>query len=185
MSHGITTRQALTDNLRTYMTTYGEEKECIYRFLELLRRPACYERTHLPGHITGSAFITNETRSKVVLVHHVKLNKWLQPGGHADGDENITGVATREAEEETGIRQPHLFMDTVFDLDIHTIPERAGFPEHLHFDVRFLFQVPDNTALQVSDESHDVRWVPLASLDELTSNASIRRMKQKLELIAN
>ncbi|MDZ7646212.1 MAG: NUDIX hydrolase [Cytophagales bacterium] len=96
----------------------------------------------MPGHITGSAWIVDPSNTQALLVHHAKLNKWVQPGGHADGDENILQVALREAEEETGLKNFKVLSDPPFDVDIHLIPERADFPEHFHFDIRYLLKHP-------------------------------------------
>lgn len=181
MPLSVTTREALISNLRIYETGYQEEKEFIYRFLELLRHRDCYQRTHLPGHITGSSMITDASREYVLLVHHAKLGKWLQPGGHADGDENITRVALREAEEETGLKSLLLLSPSVFDIDVHPIPARADFPEHLHFDVRFLFQASTTEEIHVSHESHDVKWIHRTEVPRHThNNESINRMLKKL-----
>jgi 8-oxo-dGTP pyrophosphatase MutT (NUDIX family) len=109
------------------------------------------------------------------------LNKWLQPGGHAEGEENVLNVALREAREETGVREFKVLGQGIFDLDIHPIPARKGFPDHLHYDIRFLFEADKNKQVTVSDESHDVAWVALDALGELTqNNPSIMRMVHKL-----
>lgn len=100
----LKTRIQLADALLQYITLFTEEQPFVSSFLQLLQSPDCYQRTHLPGHLTGSAWIVDTTRQNVLLTHHAKLNRWLQPGGHADGDEDIAGVALREAEEETGVK---------------------------------------------------------------------------------
>ena len=141
--------------------------------------PSCYLRTHLPGHITGSAWIVNTERTHVLLVHHAKLNKWLQPGGHADGDENILNVALREAEEETGLTDFN-YKNSIFDIDIHPIPARKDFPQHLHYDIRLLLETNQLYPPMVSEESHDVRWIALQEVAALSQhNPSILRMIQK------
>ena len=104
----------------------------------------------------------------------------MQPGGHADGDENVLRVALREAEEETGITRLTVLSDQIFDLDIHTIPTRKDFPEHLHFDIRFLIQANEADPLVVSEESHDVKWISLEELEKYNDETSILRLKQKL-----
>lgn len=157
-----------------------EEKPFIEAFASLLMQKDCFERTHLPGHITGSAWITDAARKHVLLVHHAKLNRWMQPGGHADGDENVFGVALREAEEETGLRHFKALSGSPFDVDIHTIPARKDFPEHLHYDIRFLFEADILEPVVVSEESHDVKWVALDSLEKFTQERSVLRMKEKL-----
>jgi len=163
-----------------YETHYLEEELFATRFLDLLAQPTCFERTHLPGHITGSAWIVDRDRRQTLLVHHAKLNIWVQPGGHADGDENILRVAVREAEEETGLKNLTVVADAPFDVDIHTIPKRADFPEHFHYDIRFLIEANLEETILVSEESHDVKWIALKSLEEYTRERSVLRMKEKL-----
>src|SRR5262245_51328955 len=143
----------LKDMLLSYETDWAEEKPFKSRFQELLLHPRAFHRDHLPGHITGSAWVINPDRTKVLLHHHVKLNRWLQAGGHADGEENVLAVALRELEEETGVKNVKQLGPGIFDLDIHPIPERADFPEHLHFDVRFCFETDDRGPLEISHES--------------------------------
>ena len=174
------TRTELIQQLQSYSTKFKEEEKFVQQFLELLKSPGSFHRDHLPGHITGSAWIVDDTKSHVLLVHHAKLNKWLQPGGHADGDENVFRVASREAEEETGLTNLNLLTSTFFDLDIHAIPARSDFPEHLHYDVRFAFTASRKEKLLISDESHDIQWVPMERVGDLSQrNQSIMRMLKK------
>lgn len=173
------------EGLGVYVTAYEDEQPFLVRFSELLDSERCFHRDHLPGHITGSAWILNKNRTHVLLVHHAKLNKWLQPGGHADGEENVLSVAMREVNEETGLVHFNELVPGIFDLDIHTIPARADFPEHLHYDVRYaLVATDDETNLEVSEESHDVQWIPLEEVPERCgNNASILRMIAKTKAI--
>lgn len=171
----------LVNSLHDYQTSFQEEKDFLKGFLSLLSDAPCFERTHLPGHITGSAWIVDSSRTKVLLVHHAKLNKWVQPGGHADGDENILRVALKEAEEETGLKEFKIIdPDKPFDVDIHLIPQRKEFPEHFHYDVRFLVEANPNEVIHVSAESHDVKWIRLDDLEKYTQERSVLRMKEKL-----
>ena len=172
-------RALLISSLRNYITDFPEEKKFIPSFLELLNHLDCFQRTHLPGHLTGSAWILNADKTKTLLVHHGKLNRWMQPGGHADGDENILRVALKEAEEETGLKTFKI-VDQIFDIDIHTIPARKDFPEHLHYDVRFLLEGSEDEKILVSEESHDVKWIALSELENFTKERSVLRMKEKL-----
>lgn len=172
-------RRALIERLNTYPHFFAEEKPAVPRFLELLQSADAYERLHLPGHITGSAWIVDPGRTQTLLVHHAKLNKWVQPGGHADGDENILAVALREAEEETGLTRLKVVPD-FFDIDIHTIPARSELGEHDHYDVRFLFEADPADSITVSEESHDVKWISLDELEKFTSERSVLRMREKL-----
>jgi len=175
-------RQELLSALRNYKTVYEEERSFVPRFIELLQHPDAYQRTHLPGHITGSAWIINSDATKVLLVKHAALHKWLQPGGHADGDENVLRVATREANEETGLVNLSVEGNGLFDIDIHTIPARKdlSFPQHDHYDVRFLFKANENDPLLISDESTDLKWIELKDLDKFNNEKSVLRLRSKL-----
>ncbi|HRI78435.1 MAG TPA: NUDIX hydrolase [Cyclobacteriaceae bacterium] len=165
--------------LEEYAAVYADELKFIGLFRELLRHPDAYERTHLPGHITGSAFIVSEDWSQTLLVHHAKLNRWLQPGGHADGDHHVERVALREANEETGLKEITLVTPEIFDVDIHPIPARKDFGAHDHYDVRFLYKASINEKIVVSEESHDVKWVDLGKLEEYSFESSLLRMRDK------
>ena len=112
------------------------------------------------------------------MTHHRKLHKWLQLGGHSDGDANTLRVAQREAEEESGLCVKPIDRK-VFDIDIHTIPEHGKDPEHKHYDVRFLFEADDRASLTVSTESNDLRWIAIEELPKLTSEESVLRMAHK------
>jgi len=174
-------RNSIIDKLSQYTSAYTEEKLFASQFLELLSHPNAFQRDHLPGHITGSSWILDPSRKFVLLVHHGTLDRWLQPGGHADGEENVLKVALREAQEETGVLQFNLLQENIFDLDIHPIPERRGFPQHLHYDIRYLFEAHMNAKIVVSDESHDVKWVAIEKLSRVTNNnVSVMRMAKKV-----
>ena len=175
-------RHSLIDSLRAYSPGFQTEEGFAYQFLDLLEHPNAFQRDHLPGHVTGSSWIVDPSRRFVLLVHHGTLNKWLQPGGHADGEENVLNVALREAEEETGVTRFKILQQDFFDLDIHPIPARAGFPAHLHYDIRFLLEADRQDLLTVSEESHEVAWVEVGELAKLTeANPSIMRMVEKVE----
>lgn len=174
-------RTDLIESLKRYSSDFKAEQNFRDQFLQLLEHPRAYFRDHLPGHITGSAWIVDEGREHTLLTHHAKLNRWLQPGGHADGDENIFSVALREAEEETGLKNLKRIGRSFFDIDIHTIPARKDFPEHLHFDIRFLFEASRTEAFTITEESHALAWQPLITIAPLVNHSeSILRMAKKV-----
>ena len=141
--------------------------------------PDCFERSLQIGHITGSAWIVDRDRSCALLTHHRKLNKWLQLGGHADGDPDILQVALREAREESGLRDIRAVSEDIFDVDIHVIPARGGEPEHRHYDVRFLLEADRNAPLTASLESRSLAWIPLERIAGLNAEESMARMVAK------
>lgn len=146
----------------------------------VLQHEDCFERSLLVGHMTGSAWVLNAEGSHVLLTHHRKLNRWLQLGGHADGEPDLLKVALREAWEESGIADIVPLQETPFDIDIHRIPERGAEPAHFHYDVRYLLQAPSHARIQVSEESHAIAWVPLDGLAEREDvDEAMRRMVRK------
>lgn len=116
--------------------------------------------------------------SRVLLTYHRKLARWLQLGGHADGDPDIVAVAGREAREESGLSGLRLVTPDIFDLDVHVIPARPGEPEHLHYDIRFAF-LADSVRVTVSAESRDLRWVALDEIESKSTERSLLRMREK------
>jgi 8-oxo-dGTP pyrophosphatase MutT (NUDIX family) len=139
----------------------------------------CLERSCRSGHVTGSAWLVDASGRRVLLTHHRKLNRWLQLGGHADGDADLAQVALREAEEESGLAglivEPELF-----DLDRHLIPQRAGEPAHFHYDVRFVVHATGSDEFVVSDESHALAWRDIAGIAaDASADASLRRMARQ------
>lgn len=172
-------RQWLIERLDTYAERWPRERTTSDLRDFVLRRQACFERTCFEdGHITGSAWVVCPNRERTILTHHKKLNKWLQLGGHSDGESNTLRVAQREAEEEAGIAV-FVVDEQIFDLDIHVIPSRGSDPAHKHYDVRFLFYADDSQSLTISSESKDLRWVPLSDLQQLTTEESVLRMMRK------
>ena len=82
----------------------------------------CLLRTCGPGHLTGSAWIVNAERTRTLLTHHRKLKKWLQLGGHADGDPDLLAVALREAREESGLAAVRAVAVEINVPDSHSFP---------------------------------------------------------------
>jgi 8-oxo-dGTP pyrophosphatase MutT (NUDIX family) len=151
----------------------------VERFLALFEAwPACLFRDHMPGHLTASGWVVHPDTDATLLTHHWKLDKWLQLGGHADGDPDPVAVAAREVLEESGLTVSPDGAE-IFDLDVHLIPPHRGVPEHYHYDLRYLFLVDERTAPVVSEESHDVAWVELRRLEAFTTEPSMLRMRSK------
>lgn len=120
--------------------------------------PDALHRTCLDGHLTGSGVVVDPATGESLLINHVKLGRWLQPGGHADGDGNLASVAWREATEETGLNGLQAVLPAI-DVDIHEIPARPGEPAHLHLDLRFLILVGTDREAAPNHETLGARWM--------------------------
>ena len=141
--------------------------------------PDCLLRSSLPGHLTGSAWIVSPDRRWTLLTHHRKLGKWLQLGGHADGDGDLLAVALREAREESGLSDLSVVDAALFDVDRHWIGERGAEPGHWHHDLRFMLEADPSQPLTISGESKALSWVEVAAVAGLNPEESMARMVRK------
>ena len=174
-------RNGLRALLAAYRARWPQEADTVLHFDAFVdRHPDCFERTCRPGHITGSAWLVDAAGERVLLTHHRKLGRWLQLGGHSDGDPDPLAVALREAREESGLAVRALD-EAIFDLDVHRIPARGDEPAHRHYDVRFLV-VAEGERFRKTDESHALEWVPVGAIRSFTAEESVLRMARKWEV---
>jgi 8-oxo-dGTP pyrophosphatase MutT (NUDIX family) len=175
-------RQHLADLLKKHAPVDDAEHEHLRRMKKLLKSAGDpFSRRHFePGHFTASAFILSPNSRSLLLIHHSKLHRWLQPGGHVEPeDADILAAAKREIVEEVGMAAPPLVWQGIFDVDIHPILARKDEPQHEHYDVRFLFQATDLAATAGSD-AKDCRWVPLDEITVELTDASVMRALAKV-----
>ena len=115
------------------------------------------------------------------MTHHRQLDLWVQPGGHADGNENLLEVAINETKEETGLTQFKIVSEEIFDLDIHEVPKYKHIPKHFHYDIRFLLETNRNpNDIKISKESFDVAWIHKSAVLQKNNDSSIKRMLNKI-----
>ena len=140
-----------------------------------------FARCHFsPGHFTASAFVLSPREDALLLIHHSKLHRWLQPGGHVDPeDATLLEAARREVREEVGIADVQVIGEGPLDLDVHEIPALKNDPPHAHFDVRYLFRAPNLEFVAASD-AKAARWVPLSEINLEISDRSVMRAVEKL-----
>jgi 8-oxo-dGTP pyrophosphatase MutT (NUDIX family) len=155
--------------------------ETMKRFATTLEQPL--SRHQADAHFTASALVIDEQLGRVALVHHAKLRRWLQPGGHAESEDNglIHLTALREAREETGCTVSlHPGAPSPLDVDVHLIPAHGGEQAHHHLDIRFLVVAQDPEALTFNDnESLAARWFTFAEALSLADEAPLQRLIRK------
>jgi len=174
------TQQLVLDLLAGYRTHNPRDEQARREFSEFAAaHPDCCERTSSVGHFTGSAWLVSAQGDRVLLTHHRKLGRWLQLGGHADGDGDLGQVALREAEEESGLAGLSL-IPQIFDLDRHSIPMRGLEARHWHYDVRFVVRALGGEQFVVGPESHELAWRSVSELViDNEADESVRRMARK------
>jgi 8-oxo-dGTP pyrophosphatase MutT (NUDIX family) len=169
--------------LARHARAHPEDGAALARFTRLLedtREPFSRDQ-YQPGHVTCSACVLDAKGDHVLLLHHARLGRWLQPGGHAEpGDVTPLAGALRELREESGIEGPAPLSgragSALADVDVHEIPARGAEPAHLHFDLRYAFAADRDAVLQISAESTALRWVAVDRLAELGADESVTRL---------
>ena len=178
-------RKPLLDLLEAYSPSFPEEILCKTNMLQFIRaNKDCFERSLSIGHMTASSWLLNQAGTKALLMHHAKLNLWLQLGGHADGENDLLAVAIKEAKEESGIREIQALSPSIFDIDIHLIPETPKEKAHYHYDVRFLLQLQTDKDPQKNHESKDLLWISKEPHSLPTQERSVVRMFMKWTSLA-
>ena len=182
-------RRPLLEMLERYRQVFPAEVEIVERICDLVERHAdCFARTCRPGHITCAAWIVSPDRRRFLLTHHRKLDRWLQLGGHADGQWSVEEAALREAREESGLHEfefvPIDGVTMPLDVDVHQIPARYDAKgrliedAHEHHDIRFLL-LARSDAIAASDESHEIAWCTAEEVRARADEESILRMLEK------
>lgn len=173
------TRQPLFDAFDRYSARWPDEGDVPHFAAWLRGQPLPFHRETRAGHFTGSAWLTSADGERVLLMLHRKLGRWLQPGGHADGEADLASVALREAEEETGLRDLEVLPE-IFDVDRHVIPARRDEPEHWHYDVRYVVVARGDETFAMNEESLALAWRPIADIAaDPEADESLRRMASK------
>jgi 8-oxo-dGTP pyrophosphatase MutT (NUDIX family) len=181
MTGAVVKTWCLADGLALYRQRRPFDSSTADTFDRLLAEadsgfPDPFQRARLEGHFTGAAWLVSKDEKRALLTHHRKLDRWLQLGGHADGDADLMRVALREAEEESGLSDLEIEPD-IFDLDRHWIPERADVPGHWHYDVRFVVRARGSEQFVVSEESHALAWREITDIAvDADVDPSLRRM---------
>lgn len=187
--------QDLITSLEEHASRFPEEQDSVNYMISFLERnqEKSFHNWHWDdGHITASLLVVNPEFTKVLLMFHKKLQRWLQFGGHSDDSPDVLATAIREFHEESGIlEEPEIYRYSdspnfpIFDIDIHDIPpDTKGRPRHKHYDIRFLGIVPDTVTMSRQvDESDDMRWFNIEGIEEYLEEEWLFRMIRKIQAL--
>ena len=152
-------------------TPYNEQEETDKRLM--VRAIETFEdvlvRDNTICHMTVSSFVVNPEKTHVLMAYHNLYNSWAWLGGHADGDADFAYVASKEIEEESGVKNAHLLSDTIFSLEVLNVlshVKKGKFVSaHLHLNVTYLFEASMDEQLVVAEnENSNVGWLPIDEL---------------------
>ncbi len=177
-------RRELALSLSEHARVQPERAPVVTRMLDLLAAPGAFSRLSLdPGHFTASAFVVCPEGRRLLLIHHAKLGRWLQPGGHIEPtDTSLLAAAEREAIEETGTLGLEPLCPGVFDVDVHLIAASSKEGAHAHFDVRYAFRAQTDR-LVASAEVRAARWLEFGRVAELNPEESLVRCVDRLRFV--
>jgi hypothetical protein len=178
----LTSRDAFEEALTNYRARmagrHEQQANWAAEYLRFLSEdPNAFERSNPIGHFTGSGVVIDPYAGKMLLTHHAKTLCWVQLGGHCDGIRDPFFVAWKESYEEGGLKGIDPASHGIFDLDLHSIPEHKGVPEHLHYDVRYLFFADSTEGFVKSDESLDLAWADLGYIRKFSTSSSMLRLE--------
>ncbi len=136
---------------------------------QLKNREKLNDRRNFHGHIAGSAVILSPDFEKVLLIYHPTFDRWQQPGGHWDPDEDGPWLsAKREAVEETGVRiAKRISVDSDYRVPLyinsHLVPTRQSKnePEHFHHDFRYGFIASSENLVLKDEVIKEAKWIGL------------------------
>ena len=125
------------------------DKKYILKFIDTF--DDVLTRKNIFGHFCSSAFVVNKNRSKVLMIYHNIYNSWAWPGGHADGESDLLGVAMREVMEETGIKNLKPLSKDFYAIDVLPVKshiKRGKFvSSHIHLNATYIFEADENEEL--------------------------------------
>jgi len=122
-----------------------------------------FERSNPFMHITSSAWIVNQSFTKILLAYHKIYQSFSWIGGHNDGEIDCLKVAEREVKEESGLTNLMLMSNDILavdilPVDIH-IKNQKTIDTHLHLNITYLFQADEKEKLIVCQKENEaLQW---------------------------
>ncbi len=183
-------------NIRKYIENYvpfneqeEKDKKQILKWIDTGLN--LWTRENGMAHFTASAWVTDQSKSKVLMAYHNIFQSWSWLGGHNDGDEDFLAVAMKEVQEESGVQHLRPLSEDVFSMEILTVDghQKRGeyVPSHLHLNITYLLEADINDPVFIKqDENSAVSWFTLEEALEKCSEPWMiehiySKLNQKLE----
>ncbi len=160
----------LNEIVRDYVKLFPPDEYNLSILLgQLKNNEKLNDRHNYTGHIAGSAIILSPDLTKILLVYHPTFDRWQQPGGHWEQeDEGPWVTAEREAVEETGVQiaeaiGAHGNKNVPLNIVSHLVPNNPSKkePEHMHHDFQYGI-IAKSEKVEINDDViKKVQWFGL------------------------
>jgi 8-oxo-dGTP pyrophosphatase MutT (NUDIX family) len=178
-------KQSIYSLTQNYLSKYPEDSHALHVLEFLDNHENFWQRDNAYGHITSSAWVVNESRDKVLLTHHKKLDIWIQLGGHIEAEDNtIYEACERELREESGLKEFKLLSNEIFDIDVHKFPACLPMVSQSIFIWIFDFYfraIQMKKLILTCMESNEVAWIPINEVENYQNALSVMRMVEKVK----
>lgn len=122
---------------------------------------------------TATGYVMNPEKTKILVIFHNKLQKWLPAGGHIEPNEMPHEAALREVLEETGVSarivsdDPNMGLRGEADCQIprpycvlyQIIPPSNKDVEHVHIDFVYAMEAEESLLKGLAEEVSNVKWL--------------------------
>ncbi|QCR30972.1 NUDIX hydrolase [Lysinibacillus sp. SGAir0095] len=171
------------EQFRPYNEQEEKDQEIILRYMDTFNN--LFTRENEFAHFTASAWLVNESRTKVLMVFHNIYNSWSWVGGHADGEMDLLHVALKEAKEETGLTNVKPVTEEIYSIEILGVPAHVKkgkyVATHVHLNVTYLLEASESELIHIKpDENSDIAWLDLDKAIEMSTEPEMKVVYQKL-----
>lgn len=171
------------ETFQPYNEQEKQDKKVLLKYLE--HGKTVFTREDETAHMTASAWVVNQDRTKVLMIYHNIYDSWAWTGGHADGETDLLAVAVREVKEETGIQMVKPVTEEILSLEILPVAGHVKHGKyvssHLHLNITYLLETDDKYELAVKpDENSGVKWFTPGGAIQACSEPWMRAIYQKL-----
>lgn len=179
--------ERLITEIQSFQPYTAEESAAKEELLTLLQvhGTKLLDRDCPAGHITCSGFILSPDLRETLMAYHLIYQSVGWTGGHADGEDDLLGVALREAREETSVTQICPQSRRILSIDILPVPphEKHGKPvaPHLHYNVTYGLIAPKQQKIaDKPDENRNVMWLDTQDIAKHCTEPQMLPIYEKL-----